>query len=714
MRWPSGLTFSRLRYRLLLLVVLAALPALALLFATDWEHQRLSAREAQGYALRLARLAAEHQQRLIEGTRPLLLLLAENSDVQNRHASLCTAFLSRLLGRFPLYTNIGAVTPAGEVFCSARPHRPALDLAARKDLRRALSTRQLTASGYGPDRLTGTPVLTVSWPVTDDGGRVRALVFVELDLGWLEHFVEAARFPEGTAVTVIEDGGRILARHPDGASPAGRSPGDAAIERAIARSGGEGTVEAQGLDGVSRLFAFTPLLGPGPGTRAWVSVGIPAAVAFADSQRLLSRNLVWAGAAFALVVAAALVLGDLVILRHVKAVVGAARRLTAGDLDARARVMSRDEIGVLAGAFNDMAERLAEVVEEERHNGEALAARVRALDLLNELGELLQGCLRLDEAYAALGPLLGRFFPEDTVMLFVHDRPRSLLEAVVSWGDDATGPASVFAPDECWGLRSGRCHAVEDTERGVLCQHLRARVPASCLCAPLVAQGEALGVLHVASRTSLGTPALLASRRRLAEVVAQHLALGVANVRLREDLRNQSIRDPLTGLFNRRYMEETLERELCRAARGKAPIAVLMLDLDRFKEINDGYGHAAGDSLLHELATLLQRGSRREDIACRYGGDEFVLVLPDASLDTALQRAETIRSGVTSLRLPRGDMPPWPLTVSIGVAALPGHGTTAAELLGAADTALYRAKGEGRNRIEVAPAGEPWLLDTSH
>lgn len=710
-----GFTFSRLRYRLLLLVLLAVLPALVLIFATDREHQRLAARDAQEYALRLARLASDHQARLIEGVRPLLLLLAENADVQNHNASVCSAFLSRILGRFPLYTNIGAITPSGEVSCSARPLRDRTSVADAAYFRRALAARHLTISGYLTDRITGRPVLTVSYPAADDGGWVRAIVFAGLDLGWVEHFAKAARFPQGTVLTIIGQSGLVLARHPEEGNRIGTALPEPAVVKAIERSQGEGTVESPGLDGVPRLFAFAPLSGPPPGERAYVSVGIPRGVAFADAERLRMRNLLGAGVAFVLVIAAALIVGDLVILRRVKAVVRAAKGLSAGDLSARARVTSGDEIGQLAGAFNEMAERLAQVVEGERLNSEALGTRVTDLDLLNELGGALQACLTLEEAYEILGRLLGRLFPRDAGMLFVYSDSRNHLDAVVAWGAGVERHDTVFAPEQCWGLRSGRCHLVEDTRTGVRCAHLRPPLPPAYLCVPLVAQGEALGVLHLGCRAIEGPGAPEATThatRRLAEAVAAQLALGVANVKLREVLRSQSIRDPLTGLFNRRYMEETLERELRRAVRGRRPIAVLMLDLDRFKHVNDRCGHAAGDALLRGLGALLQDGSRREDVACRYGGEEFVLVLPGTSLEDAGNRAEQLRVAVKSLRVPHEDARLGSVSVSIGVAAYPDHALDTPGLLKAADAALYRAKREGRDRVTVALPAARVLLDS--
>jgi diguanylate cyclase (GGDEF)-like protein len=175
-------------------------------------------------------------------------------------------------------------------------------------------------------------------------------------------------------------------------------------------------------------------------------------------------------------------------------------------------------------------------------------------------------------------------------------------------------------------------------------------------------------------------------------------------LKLREKLHEQAIHDPLTGLFNRRYLEETLWRELHRAHRRNSPVGVAMLDLDHFKRLNDTFGHDAGDSLLRELGQLLREKLRKSDIACRYGGEEFVLILPDSSLADTQRRVEQIRGLIKELRIRHRDQLCDAIATSAGVAAAPEHGSTAAELLSAADNALYAAKQAGRDRVVVYQA----------
>lgn len=183
---------------------------------------------------------------------------------------------------------------------------------------------------------------------------------------------------------------------------------------------------------------------------------------------------------------------------------------------------------------------------------------------------------------------------------------------------------------------------------------------------------------------------------------AGQVGLSVANIRLREALRTQSIKDPLTGLYNRRYLEETMEREIRRAVRAEQGLGVLMLDLDHFKKFNDTQGHDAGDTVLRETASFLLKSVRAEDIVCRFGGEEFVVILPVADLKVTQARAERIRTRLRELPVMHQGQSLGMVTVSVGVAELPQHGASAKELLEAADAALYRAKREGRDRVVAA------------
>lgn len=379
----------------------------------------------------------------------------------------------------------------------------------------------------------------------------------------------------------------------------------------------------------------------------------------------------------------------------------------------------RSPEGRIAGVSAIARETLAaagEVAELRRANEElarivrGMEQRAREMNLVQQLSTLLQTCLTAEEAHPVLEQSLAKLFPAGSGALFERNSSVNLLEASIKWGESRLAEA-VFEPEACWALRRGHVHRVADPSTPLLCPHLSRVAPASSICAPLVASGETLGVLSVqGSPYELSQPKetqerILAARQQLTETVAGHIALALANLKLRESLRAQSIRDAVTGLFNRRYLDETLPREIHRASRDDRNLGLIMCDLDSFKAFNDTYGHAAGDSLLKAFGDLVGKVVRAGDIACRYGGDEFVLILMDASLETAKRRAELLEREFKRIVIQQGDMFLNPGSMSLGVSAYPAHGDAAAALLRVADEALYRAKAAGGNR--VVPGQDP-------
>jgi diguanylate cyclase (GGDEF)-like protein len=328
----------------------------------------------------------------------------------------------------------------------------------------------------------------------------------------------------------------------------------------------------------------------------------------------------------------------------------------------------------------------------ERHNQE--------ITLLSDMSDLLQTCRADSEAAAVIQQMMPLLFPGLSGALYTIAASRTHGEAVAMWGDLI--PQHICDPEECWALRRGKMHLVQDIagEHALVCKHLSQPLPQSTFCMPMMAQGETIGMLHLCRKQG----DLPEAMQKLAVTVAEHISLSLANMRLRETLRHQAIRDPLTGLYNRRYMEESLEREIRRATRHHTTLGVIMLDLDHFKQFNDTFGHAAGDTLLRELGSVLKTYLRGEDIACRYGGEEFTLIILDANFDAVVGRAEQIRNAVTHLSVMYRGQSLGAVTLSLGVALFPTHGTTGEALVRVADQALYQAKASGRDRVMVAQA----------
>lgn len=324
----------------------------------------------------------------------------------------------------------------------------------------------------------------------------------------------------------------------------------------------------------------------------------------------------------------------------------------------------------------------------------------REISLLGELSSFLQACQSEQEAYDSLGGYGPRLFPASAGALYMMDEGDELLQHA-HWGD-AGAKAANFFPCDCWALRRGQPYRLDDPANGLRCPHLSGGdggFPYACL--PLVAQGETFGLLFIEHRRPLLDEGKREMRHRLAIALAEQAGLALANIRLREALRLQSIRDPLTGLYNRRYMDDVLRRELSRARRGESGLAVAILDIDYFKRFNDTFGHDAGDHVLQNVARVLQEQVRQSDVVCRLGGEEFVLLLPGVSRETSDQRASGLIEVVRALSLTHAGRSVGRVTASLGLALFPLHGDSGAALLEAADVALYQAKEGGRDRYVI-------------
>lgn len=344
--------------------------------------------------------------------------------------------------------------------------------------------------------------------------------------------------------------------------------------------------------------------------------------------------------------------------------------------------------------LQDVNARLSELLS-------AFEARTAQLEQINQMSGLLQSTSGVADSCELVARFAHGLFPAASGSVLLMDEQRRIVEAQASWG---TLPVDdqVFAPEECWAIRRSALHPGSDLQSGLRCAHVRAH-GGDYVCVPMIANGATLGVLHL---RGTGAP-LDAHMRAILGTMAERTALALANLRRREDLLAQSVRDGLTGLYNRRFLDGAMQLEERRARRSRRPFGVLMLDLDHFKSLNDRLGHDAGDSALREFARVLQSQTRGGDLACRYGGEEFVIILPGAGLDASMQRAQQLHAAILATPFRHRGRSLGTLTASIGVAAFPQHGESWEAVLREADQALYRAKRSGRNRLEGAPVPEP-------
>jgi diguanylate cyclase (GGDEF)-like protein/PAS domain S-box-containing protein len=363
--------------------------------------------------------------------------------------------------------------------------------------------------------------------------------------------------------------------------------------------------------------------------------------------------------------------------------------------------------------YKDISEQVKAAEDAKEHEaamsrwvGE-LQQRNTQITVLNEMAGLLQCAGSSEEVYAVVGSAAKKLFVGVTSgSLFITKSSRDSLEITASWGSGCAGEL-VFAPVDCWSVRKGQPHWSECLASSIICAHVDNSIAANYLCVPMVAQGETLGVLHLQYHPDTGGDAEAdqksrESLKRLAVAAASQIALSLANLHLRETLRERSIRDPLTGLYNRRFMQESLEKELHRAKRKGRSLAIIFLDVDHFKRFNDIFGHDAGDSVLQAMAHILRSQFRDEDVICRYGGEEFAVILPESCNEDAAKRAEALRLATKDIRLAHRGVVLDPVTISVGIAGFPDHGQSSQELLDRADKCLYKSKADGRDRVTLA------------
>ena len=373
-------------------------------------------------------------------------------------------------------------------------------------------------------------------------------------------------------------------------------------------------------------------------------------------------------------------------------------------------VFTRDDEGKtrrILGIAQDITENKKAQIKTEKI-AHKLEEKVKALEVRNqeriklgEMNEFLQACSTMEEATTALADLIIPLFPSVSGAVYLINNSHNFLETIATWG--TINSSSIIEPSECWGLRRGSPHFCKSSTSGLYCSHIKSQdnvahgveLKAS-LCLPMMAKGETSGMFYLQFNSDRD---INQSIKELGVSVAQNIGMAFANLKLQETLKFQSLRDPLTGLFNRRYLLESLEKEIDRATRKQQLIGIMIIDIDHFKRFNDSYGHEAGDFVLKEVGSYLIKQTRQYDIACRYGGEELLIAMPDASLENTILRAEDIRKGIAQLQLKYQGTSLKQVTISVGVSCFPDDGIEPEALIRVADKGLYLAKEQGRNCV---------------
>ncbi len=715
-RLSLGSPLRSLRLRILLLVVAALIPAILYLAHLASRQRSATIAQVQGETLRAAQLAALHGHQLMDRLEETLETAARSPEVRARNLEASRKRFSADLAASPNLVSEVLASRDGRVLVGAYKASGGTGVSDRLSFQRALARGMFAVGDPRVDSTTGVATITGSYPVFDPDGRVTSAVVATINTEFGGDIAATVDLRAGAEVFLVDTNGRVLARYPEPSRWVGQRVPVPELG-ALLRGRSDGARLLTGPDGAKRYYGFTYVHGSTPHSFYAVS-GIPLRSVMMEARRSTQASVL----GLAIAVAAALVLAwagiEALLVRRVRDLVDTTRQLRDGHLAARTNVpYGDDEVSELARSFDTMAESLeARVAERDRAEGELARAnerltawvgelqqRTREITLLSEMGELLRASHTTAEVRAVVQQVAVELFPGSHGALYLLDAASGELRPACTWGQTETWGA--FRPDQCWALRLGHVHQFTRGHEGVACEHAASRERVA-ICVPITASGAVLGVYHLllaaAGDEVPYVPAREDTVRKLCEAVAEHVALTLSNIRLQETLREQAFRDPLTNLYNRRFLEEALGREIVRAARQSSPLSVMMIDLDGFKPLNDSLGHAAGDEVLRRVGHMLGLRVRGDDVACRFGGDEFVIVMPGATQPDAAARAEQIRRVIESNARPSVG-PARGITATIGVATYPGNGATAEVLLRGADTALYHGKKAGGNQVALLP-----------
>ncbi len=533
--------FASLQIRLLVLVLLAVGPMLGLVLYSYSQQMQAATTEAQANALRLARLAANDQERLTEEARQLLIALAQLPSVQNQDAAECNSFLADLLKQYPLYENLGAADLDGDIFCSAVPSATRTNMSDRPAFQLALETGDFVVGDYIIARITGRPTLGTAYPVLDEAGQPRGVVFAGIDLTWLDSFVAKAQLPEGSSLSIIDSMGIILARYPDPERWRGTAMPDSIVQALLAQR--EVVSEAQGIDGVQRVYGATRLHSL-PAGDVFVRVGVPAALVYADAHQLLIRNLVTLGLASLLVFGAAWGGGRLFLLKPLNALLGAIRRFEAGDTGARVGSKAGSgELGYLGHAFDEMADAL-EARESERDRSETqLRLHSARSEALATIAARLNAQLDPQSVFSLVCLETTRALEVSAAAVSVYDEKGDALRLVSHCGLPEDSGEQIEAAG--WSPWMGRLEAGETVilpdvleDPGLSDASLFAALDIrSLVSTPLMHEGHLLGTLWVFAQGEVRhfAEGELAFLKALSDQAAQ----AIANARLYEALKEE-------------------------------------------------------------------------------------------------------------------------------------------------------------------------------
>ena len=705
--------------RLFVLVAIAVAPSFVIIAYNQHELYKAQLRKIDSDILQGAMQVGGEQEQMTEAVRQLLVALSSLEPVRDQNLEVCNNVLTKLAPQYPNYEFLGAVDREGVRFCSSAKSFPGRErLADRPFFRQVADKHDFAVGEYRVSAVNKARVLDFGAPYYDAHGDFKGVVYAGLALDRMIASLQAHPRPDNGELIVADRNGIVLASAPD-PTWVGKPLPESHL--GLLNLHAPGKAELPGLDGVVRLFGYVPVPASASGG-IYVAYGLEKGAALAEIRSSIVRGAGASALGILMAVLMTLWYGRRFIRAPVSALLATSDHWRKGDWTVRASTVdTKTEFGRLAFAFNELAETVhAELSHREQaeqsltkshaevlQRSAMLEAQTKTVALLATMAHRLQGCETEEEFSDVVSCFAPQILPVNPGALYILSNSRNLLRASAIW-NDPIGLNAEFSPTQCWALRRGQIHSVARKGLEVVCEHVTLDKIAGYACRPLVAQGETVGLLYleiplVATETqedsALGNHDL--------DIFVENISLALGNQRLRASLRSLSIRDPLTGLFNRRYLEEALELDLARARRSGTSVSLIMADADHFKQFNDGFGHDVGDLVLKGIAEVMQGNIRKGDLACRYGGEEFIVVLHSAGIAEAVERAAVIREAIKAMNLTFRGQSLGAITISLGVAAFPAHADDGPALITAADRAMYDAKRAGRNRVEIARPLEP-------
>ncbi len=698
-----------LRTRLLLLVLIALLPSLLLIIDAADDHYHHLKQDAENELLKIARLAARHNEGLLDETRQVLNLMAEIRPIRQPDPGACDKFLKDLLFGSLHYENLGVIRPDGTVMCSAVPSEQAINLADRPYFQNALRTKRLVIGDYQIGRFVKKPVQVVAMPYLDADGRVWAVGYAALKLDSLMRFSPLAELPAGSIITIADRHGTILSStlDPEGKRAGGRLENFVPFAAEFFRSEDDTRIrEAYGMDGVHRIYALARL-GSHQSTYGYILIGTPSSTLHATLFSEAAPHVAFAFAAFLAILLLARVGGEMLVLRRMRALSSAVQKIGGGDLGARALVDGNDEIAQLADDFNRMGETLQkndrQIHRLNRIHGvlssingvilrirdrEALASEACRISV--ERGGLKLAWIGLlDGATGKISKIASHGEGEG----FLHEH---CLAAPADF-DGEPCPCAIAIPEDRPVVYN---HIGDETESAPWQARAYAYGFRSMAGLPLRRDGKVIGILGLYS----GDPGFFeSSEAELFVELAADISLGLEYIDKDQRIAHLLYHDALTGLPNRKLCEDRLHQAIAQSRRHRHSVGVIVLNVTGFRRVVGVYGHHVADETLNLIATHLVSHLREGDTVARLEGDEFAIVLADvATTRDVIRLAKILIAGIPSTLSCSGKE--IHLVMRGGVAICPSDGKDAETLLRNAKLACSGGKEAGLHSVNFYSA----------